>query len=175
VDVPCGNVGAGAGAGIFMFHIDRPTGGRWKREMFAPPGLDAGFFIGAQHVIARSQGLALPTTMIKVQDAAGLDGESRVAREYPATMPPRSQRVLAEPTPQGGAADPSHQALVHGFAAQFAERPVRQWQSAARGQFTGQRFDFHHDTGGKSAPVARRAVVLRARPSVEGGNVDATC
>ena len=48
VDVPCGNVGAGAGAGIFMFHIDRPTGGRWKRKMFAPLGLDAGFFIGAQ-------------------------------------------------------------------------------------------------------------------------------
>jgi hypothetical protein len=55
--------------------------GRWKREMFALPGLDAGFSIGAQHVVARSQGLALPTAMIKVQDAAGLDGESRVARE----------------------------------------------------------------------------------------------
>jgi hypothetical protein len=42
--------------------------------------------------------------LIEVQDAAGFDRESRVAWEYPVTMPPRSQRVLAEPTPERRAA-----------------------------------------------------------------------
>src|SRR6266550_5952560 len=137
--------------------------------MFAPPGLNAGLFVRTQHVIARSQRLILPMALVEVQDAAGLCGESRVAWEYPVTMPPRSQRVLAEPTPERRAADLRDHAVFHGFAAQLAERPMRQRQSAARGQLTGQGLDFDHDTGGKSAPVARRAVVLRARPSVGDG------
>ncbi len=143
--------------------------------MFAPPRLDAGFLVRTQHEIARSQGLILPTALIEVEDATGLDGESRVAREYPVPMPPRVQCVLAEPTPQRRATDLRDHAVLHGFAAKFAERPVRQRQSTARRQFTGQSLDFDHDTGGKSAPVARRAVVLQARPNVEHGNADATC
>ena len=47
VDIPGRDIGAGTGAGIFMLHIDRPLRGRWKRGMFASPGLDAGLFVGA--------------------------------------------------------------------------------------------------------------------------------
>src|SRR5579864_559516 len=65
--------------------------------MFASAGLDAGLFIRTQHEITRSQGLILPAALVEVQDATGLDGESRIAREYPITMPPRSQGILAEP------------------------------------------------------------------------------
>jgi hypothetical protein len=143
--------------------------------MFAPSGLDAGFFICTQHVIAWSQGPILPTALVEVQNATGLHCESRVAREYPVPMPPGSKCVLAQPTPQRRAADLRDHAVLYGFAAEFVERPVRQRQSTARRQFTGQGLDFDHDTGGKSAPVARRAVVLQAQPSVECGNADATC
>ena len=123
----------------------------------------------------RSQGLVLPTAMIKVDDATGLDGKSRIAGKYPAPMPPWPQRILAEPSPKCRTADLGDQAVVNGFAPQLAERPVCQGQAAARGQFTGQRLDLDHDTGGKSAPVARREGVLRARPGVEDGNGDAIC
>jgi ABC transporter substrate binding protein len=85
----------GAGAGVFMFHVNRPPRSRWKRGMFAPPGLDTGFFVGTQHVIAQSQGLTLPTALVKVENATSLGGESRIAREYPVPMPPRSPgRIL---------------------------------------------------------------------------------
>ncbi|HET9414701.1 MAG TPA: hypothetical protein VFO74_11340, partial [Pseudolabrys sp.] len=63
-------------ASVFMFHVDRPPRGWRKRRMFAVPRLDAGFFVSTQHVIARSQGLILPTALIKVEDATSLDGES---------------------------------------------------------------------------------------------------
>jgi hypothetical protein len=52
-----------------------------------------------------SQGLVLPTAMIKVDDATGLDGKSRIARKYPAPMPPWPQRILAEPSPKCRPAD----------------------------------------------------------------------
>src|SRR5579859_1341341 len=139
--------------------------------MFAPAGLNAGLFIRTQHEITRSQGLILPTAPVELQDATGLAGESRVAREYPVTMPPRSQCILAEPTPERRAADLRDNAVLHSLAAQFAERKR---QSTACRQLTGQRLDLDHDPGGKNAPVARRAVVLRAPPSVEGGNAGAT-
>jgi hypothetical protein len=43
--------------------------------------------------------------------------------------------------------------------ASLIELPVRQRQSTTHRQLTGQGLDLDHNTGGKSAPVARRAVV----------------
>src|SRR5579859_4542157 len=101
--------------------------------MFSSPGLNAGFFIRTEHVITRPQGLILPTALVEVQDATSLGGESRVAREYPVTMPPRSQCVLAEPTPECRAADLCDHTVLDGLASQFVERPVRQRQSTTHG------------------------------------------
>ena len=60
--------------------------------------------------------MILPTALVKVQDATGFDGESRVAWEYP-NVPPRSQCVLAEPAPERRATDLRNYAVFHGFAA----------------------------------------------------------
>jgi hypothetical protein len=65
--------------------------------MLAPARLDARLLVGAEHKITRPQRFVLPSTLIQVQDAAGLDGKSGVAGEDPAAMAPRPQRVLAEP------------------------------------------------------------------------------
>ena len=89
--------------------------------MFAPAGLNAGLFVSTQHVITRPQGLVLPTALVEVQDTTGLDGESRVAWKYPTAMPPRPQRVVAEPTPQRGTADLGNQTVSYGLAPQLAE------------------------------------------------------
>jgi hypothetical protein len=45
--------------------------------MFTSPRLNAGLLVGTKHVIARSQGLILPTALVKIEDAAGLAGKSR--------------------------------------------------------------------------------------------------
>src|SRR6266446_6501078 len=101
--VPRSKICPSAQACIFVLDIDWAAWGGRQRGMFASPGLNAGLLVGAQHVVARPQGCALPTTLIKVQDWARLGGEGWVAWKYPAAMAPRSQGVLAEPAPQRGA------------------------------------------------------------------------
>jgi hypothetical protein len=45
-------------------------------------------------------GFVFPPALVEIQHATGLDGEGGITRENPAAMPPRPQRILAEPTPQ---------------------------------------------------------------------------
>jgi hypothetical protein len=76
--------------------------------MFAPARLDAGLLVGAQDIVAWSEGKALPARLIKIEDAAGLGGELGIAREDPAAVALRPQGILIEPAPQGRAADLCH-------------------------------------------------------------------
>jgi hypothetical protein len=45
----------------------------------AHTGLDAGLLIRAEHVLVLAERLSLPFPLVEVKDAAGLDGEARVA------------------------------------------------------------------------------------------------
>jgi hypothetical protein len=174
-DVPRSDVGPRAGPSIFVFDVKRaPRSGR-QWWMFAPACLDARLLVGAEHKIKRPQGFVVPPTLIQVQDAASLDGKSGVAGEDPAAMAPRSQRVLAEPAPQRGAADLRHQPLRDGLPAQFGKRPARQWQPATRRQLTSQRLDLDPDRRGKNEPDGRRVRDLRGRIIDECRNVYAIC
>jgi len=175
MDIPGRDIGPSTGATVFVLNINRPPRPGRQRGMFAPARLDAGLLVGAEHIIARSQGFVPPPALIEVQDAAGLGSEGGITRENPATMAPRSQRVLAEPAPQRGAADLRHQPLFDRFPAQFGERPARQWQATTRRQLTCQRLDLDPDSGGKNAPGDRRAAVLRDRTAGGCKNVDAIC
>ena len=84
--------------------------------MDAPTGLDAGLFVGRQDAIGGRQRLALPATFVKLQHPVGLLLEVRVAGKDPTAVVPRAQGVFAQPTPQGGLADRSHEAAADGFA-----------------------------------------------------------
>jgi hypothetical protein len=81
--------------------------------MFAPSGLDAGLLVGAEHVVAWSQGFALPAPLVKIEDAASFASKVGIARENPTAMTPGPQRILAEPAPNGGAADLRDDAARH--------------------------------------------------------------
>src|SRR5688572_9169336 len=129
MDIPGGEIGPGAGPLIFVLDPDRLARPRRQRGMLAPARLDAGLLVGAQHIVAPSQGNPLPAPLIEIEDAAGFGSEVWIAREDPAAMAPGPQRILAEPAPQGRAADLSHQALGHRLLAQIAERPARQGQT----------------------------------------------
>jgi len=175
MDIPGRDIGPSTGATVFVLNVNRPPRSGRQRGMFASARLDAGLLVGAEHIIARSQGFVLPPALVEVQDAAGLGGEGGIARENPAAMTPRSQRVLAEPAPERGAADLRHQPLLDRFPAQFGERPARQRQTTTRRQLTCQRFDLDPDSGGKNARVDHRAADLRDLISGRCRNVDATC
>jgi len=68
-------------------------------------GLDRGFLIGADDVVAGMQAFALPGAGVEVEDRPGAVCEQRVAREDPGAVLPRLDRVLGEPSPDGHARD----------------------------------------------------------------------
>src|SRR5580765_236434 len=129
--------------------------------MFAPPCLDAGLFVGGEHVITRPQCGATPTALVEIENEARVASELRIAREDPGAMSPGAQRILAEPAPERGIADLRDDAARHRLLAQFADRPAGKWQAPAGRQLTSQRLDRDDDTGGKSGLDARFAEVRR--------------
>lgn len=78
-----GHIGQHAVSFVFEFHPSRtPRPGRLGgRDAFA--GLQAGLLVGADHVIIRSQRLALVEALVEVQDHCGLGLELGVTRENP--------------------------------------------------------------------------------------------
>jgi len=79
-------------------------------------GLDGWLLVGADHVVAGMQALALPDAGVEVKDRSGLLGGQRVAREDPGAMLPRLDRVLREPAPDGHAGNLLADPAGHGLA-----------------------------------------------------------
>lgn len=73
-------------------------------------GLDAGLFIGGDDPFIVPEPLILPHPLAQIENPTGFHGKGRVAREDPAAVAPRSDRVLMEPAPEGAPADLSDQA-----------------------------------------------------------------
>jgi hypothetical protein len=94
--IPGGEIGPGAGPRVLVLDPQRATRSGRQRRMTSPPSLDARLFVGAEHVLPRPEGDALPTALVEIQDPAGLERELRIPGEEPAPTTPRSQRVLAE-------------------------------------------------------------------------------
>jgi hypothetical protein len=102
--------------------------------MDAPASLDAGLLVGGDDELVLAQRLALPAARIQVQDAPGLGLELRVAREYPAAVLPRTDRILVQPTPHGAVADARNNAAVLCIAGHIGHAQPRQWNSQRGGQ-----------------------------------------
>jgi len=99
----------------------------------------------------------------------------RITRKDPASMPPRTNRVLAEPAPNGGSADFRHQSLSENFLADVADGEARQGQTLAMRQLTSESFYLNDETGGKSGPYARLGVHPRGPANGPGRIACATC
>ncbi len=129
-------------------------------------GLNAGFFVGADHVVIGAQLFPLPDALIKVKNTTGLLGKVRIAWKNPAAILPGSNGVSIEPTPDCGSADGSHNALVHGFPGYVSMTETRKRQALFAWQFTGKGLDLHHDFRGKNDSVSRAVVDPEDRPGV---------
>jgi hypothetical protein len=174
MDIPGGQVGAGTAALILVFACVIPGCGR-ERGMRADACLDAGFLVGRQHKIAVAQRRGLPATLLEVKHPTGLGGELRIAREEPASVSPRAKRIAAEPAPQRGTTDFSHNALGQHLMLDVSQRPARQTQTAAEGQFARERLNLDDDAGEKSGPAPRRVALPQGRGSQVRRNAFAIC
>jgi hypothetical protein len=76
-------------------------------------GLELGFLIRTDHVVVIPQGLALTAAGVEIQDAAGLWAEVRILGIDLGAVLPELDRILIQPTADGGQADGIHQMLGH--------------------------------------------------------------
>src|SRR5438445_11881790 len=79
----------------------------------------------------------------KIQNASGLGFEIRIAWDDPAAVLPRTDGVLAQPSPDGGVTDGCRQAASADVGAEFGHAPARKGHTEAMGQFAGDGFNAH--------------------------------
>jgi hypothetical protein len=117
-----------------------------RRFVTTNPCLNAGLLIRTDDEVPAAQPLSFPQTRVKIQDAAGLLREVRIARENPVRITPGLDRIGVQNPPNRARTDRTLQSFRRLF------RQVRRRQSA-QGQFrpanrlTGDRFD--------NCPIAR--------------------
>ena len=121
MDVPCGQVGPGTFAEVFVLDARWAVRRRRQRRLFTTARLHAGLFVGGDDVVIGAQWGALPDAFVKIKDGSGLVGKVRIAREDPASMLPGPKGITAEPAPQSGTADLCDQALRNHMLPNFLD------------------------------------------------------
>ena len=137
--------------------------------------LNAGLFIGGDDEIIGTERLTFPDALIQIENGTGLFNEPGIAREDPATMPPRTKSIFAEPAPYGGSTDLSHESLIENFLTDVGHREARERKAPAVRQFTSESFYLNDETGGKSGPYARLGVRPRGLANRPDRIACATC
>ena len=164
--IPCGEVRQRARPEVLVFNAHRASRAWRQRRMLAAARLETRFFIGRDDVFIGPQRGPVPGSGIQIQHAPGFLGELRVSRKDPAPMTPGLQRIGAQPTPQGDAADLGHDATGEDLAMQFGNGETRQRHIAVTGQLAREPLNVDDDAGGKSGLRARLEVPPRGRPRV---------
>jgi hypothetical protein len=85
VDVQRGDIGPGAATEVLMLDMHGSARTATLRDVFAATSLNAGLFIGGDNKLVILQRPVLPLSGIEIQNAAGLDGEIRVTRDFAAS------------------------------------------------------------------------------------------
>ncbi len=161
MDIPSREVGPGSRAFVFMFDAGRSTIGQRERGVFTQTRLYAGFLIGREDEVTAAKRQAFPAPLVEVEHSARLGAELGIAGKDPASVPPWTERVAAEPAPKRRAADLGNDSLGDDLALNLAERETRQRKAESMRKLAGERLNFDDDAGGKSAPARRLAVVPR--------------
>jgi hypothetical protein len=175
MDVPGGEVSPGATTCVLVLDAGAMASSRRERGVFAQARLDTGFLVGREHKVTAAQGRPLPAAFVEVEYTASLGGEVWIAGENLASVSPGTNRVAAEPAPQRGAADLSHDTFGHDLPLDLGKREPRQRQTPSVREFAGEGLNVDDDAGGKSGPVPRLAVARRGRGSRVRRNAFATC
>src|SRR5260370_35314359 len=88
--------------------------------MLSMTRLNAGFLVGGEHKILGAKKMSLPETLVEIEEGSGLFHKPGIPRKDPGSMPPRTNRVFADPTPIVAATDLRHQPLIANFLSEAA-------------------------------------------------------
>ena len=163
MDIPCGEVRQRTGPEVLVFDAHRTRRAWRQRRMLAATRLETRFLIGRDDEFVESQRGSVPRSGIQIQYAPGFLGKLRIARKDPAAMPPGLQRIGAQPSPQGDAADLGHNASGEDLAVQFGNREACQGHIGVTGQLAREPFNVDDDAGGKSGLRARLEALPQGR------------
>lgn len=132
--------------------------------MDTQPRLDASLPVDGDDELVLAQPLPLPAALVQVQDAPGLGLEVRIAREDPAAMLPRADRVLVQPTPYRAVTDTRHQARLPGMPRHVGHAESGQRQAQGGRQLAGQRLDLNREFWGERPEGVPGGLSLRGPP-----------
>ena len=173
--IQSGQVGPRAAASVLMLNTHRSAWLRRQSPMAPEPGLNAGLLIGREHELIIGQWVPLPYALVEVKNSPCLGGEFQIAREYPASMLPRANSILMEPTPDGCVPDTGDQSGFARLSSDVTAAEAGEWKTALHWQFTGQRLDLDdHFWGGKPWGDQGEDVLLTL-PDVVQKSACATC
>ena len=165
-NVPGCHVSQGSFPFVFVFNTAVAPRSARCSGCNASASLNTGFLIGRNNEIPVAQGFAVPCAMIQVQDSTCFPFEIRVPRPYPASITPRADSILSQPSPDGGATDRSCDAATHGLPSNFLAGETGKWKPEISGELTGQRLYFHDDFRGKNRRGVHAVAVPASRPGV---------
>jgi hypothetical protein len=173
--VPSGQVGPGATPFVLKFNAETSVRARLLRGVATLSSLDAGFFVGAENAVVRAQRLALPESLVEVQNAPRFGFEVRVARKDPTAITPGLDGVFGEPAPQRRISNRGDKTSTKNLSFELWDGVARQRQALPLRELTGQGFDSDDDAGGESGLDARRGVARAALRGAVRRTVCATC
>ncbi len=79
---------------ILMFYLHHRAGLGTPRGIDSCTGLNTGFLIGRDNEFILFERFIFPYSFVQIQNASGFCTKLRIARKYPATMLPGSNRIL---------------------------------------------------------------------------------
>ena len=157
-------VGPGAAAFVLMLNAHRLARLGGQAGMDTQASLDAGLLVGRDDELVVAQYLSLPAPLVQVQDPSGLGLEVRIARKDPATVLPRANRVLVQPTPDRAVADAGHQARALRVPRHVGDAESRQRQAQGCRPLACERLDLNRELWGERPEGVPGGLSLRGPP-----------
>jgi hypothetical protein len=153
-NVPSSQVLQGADPLIVMFHSHGASRTRRQSRVTSESGLDARLLIRADDVVPTAQRFTLPGSSVQVQNTPSFFEELRVAWKDPVLMPPGSDRVVVQDSPDGAGTDRSAQGYRSSLG-QVRSRHPTCWQLGRADGLTSDRLDDCPIARGKKRACAR--------------------
>src|SRR5918997_730971 len=157
-----------------MLHARLPPFVGGQSGVGAPPSLDGGLLVGADHVLLTPKRRTLPPTFVEVQHPRSLIREVGIPRENPRAMVEGADGIFGKPPPDGGPRDMCHDVPSDCLPGHLLGAPTTQGHARGGRKLTGDGFHLHLRFGGKSSGACPNEVDLRAPPNPPHGIACAT-
>lgn len=175
VDIQGSEIGPGPEPPVFVLDSHRQTRLSVQGLMSSGARLDAGLFVRTENELIGPEFTALPNTLVEIQQAARLLFEVWVSRKDPATVLPRTDRVLVEPTPYRGVAEGCRQTRVPHMRSEFRHTPTGKGNPGDPRRLTGNGLNVHDEFWGENPGGAPGVGDLPGPPNVSQRIAFATC